>query len=474
MANVQMSAEERIGYLLDDRSFVELYGSVSARNTDFNLGAKKVKGDGVITGYGVLDGRMVYVYSQDAAALGGSVGEMHAKKIASLYDMAMKTGAPVIGMLDCAGLRLQEAYDALDAFGKIFKKQAKASGMIPQIAAIFGMCGGGASVMAGLSDFVFMEKDHASLFVNSPNTLAGNCEDKNNTGGSAYQAEKAGNVDFVCDSEESLLDQVRMLMSFLPSDFDSEDAAVECRDDLNRIIPELADSEYDAHYLLSSIADDRGFLETRSMYGEEIVTGFIRLNGETVGAVACQPGEDGALLGNKGLDKAARFIRFCDAFSIPLLTVTNTEGFRANAHEEPRLAGALSRLVSALVSADVAKVNLITGKAYGTAAVAMNSSSIGADFVLAWPDACVGMMDAAQAVRIIYGEEISGADDKMALIREKTAEYQDLQTSVEAAASRGYVDDIIEPDATRKRLIAAYEMLYGKREYPVVKKHSAI
>ena len=474
MANVQMSAEERIGYLLDDRSFVELYGSVSARNTDFNLGAKKVKGDGVITGYGVLDGRMIYVYSQDASALGGSVGEMHAKKIASLYDMAMKTGAPVVGMIDCAGLRLQEAYDALDAFGQIFRKQAKASGMIPQIAAIFGMCGGGASVMAGLSDFVFMEKDQASLFVNSPNALAGNREDKNNTGSSSYQSEKAGNVDFVCDTEEALLDRIRLLLSFLPSDYQSEDAYMECRDDLNRIIPELNTSEYDARFILSSIADDRSFLETKAMYGKDIVTGFLRLNGETVGAAACQPGEDGAVLGNKALDKAAAFIRFCDAFSIPVLTLTNTEGLRANAHEEPRLAGAMSRLAAVLAGADVPKINLIAGKAYGTAGVVMNSKSIGADFVLAWPDASVGMMDASQAVRIIYGQELDGMEDKMDFIREKTAEYEEMQTGVQAAASRGYIDDIIEPDASRKRLIAAFEMLFNKKEEPAAKKHSVI
>ena len=474
MANARMSAEERINYLLDDRSFVELYSYVSARNTDYNLNAKKVKGDGVITGYGLAGGRQVYVYSQDAASLGGSIGEMHARKIASLYDMAMKTGAPVIGMLDCAGIRLQEAYDALHAFGTIFKKQAEASGMVPQIAAVFGMCGGGVSVMTGLSDFVLMEKENAGLFVNSPNALAGNSEDKNNTAGSEYQSEKAGNVDFVGETEAAVLDQVRELLSYLPSDFESDDSYIECKDDLNRIIPELNTSEYDGDFLLSSIADNNRFLETKAMFAKDMITGFIRLNGDTVGVVANRPVDGQKVLGNKGLDKAARFIRFCDAFSLPVLTVTNVEGLRANAHEEPRLAGALSRMVSALAGASVPKINLITGKAYGTAAVVMNSGSIGADFVLAWPDASVGMMDASQAVRIIYASEIESEDDKAALIREKTAEYEEMQSSAQAAAQRGYIDDIIVPDATRKRLIAAFEMLYGKNYGSGVKKHSAL
>ena len=474
MSNVGCSAEDRIRGLLDADSFVELGGYVFARNTDYNLGAKKVKGDGVITGYGVIGDRMVYVYSQDASALGGSVGEMHAKKIASLYDMAMKTGAPVIGMLDCAGLRLQEAGDALHAFGRIFRKQAQASGMIPQIAAVFGMCGGGSAVMTGLSDFVFMEKDKGSLFVNSPNALEGNFEDKNNTAGSLYQSEKAGNVDFVCEGEEDMLQKIRQLISFLPSDYKAEDAYEECRDDLNRIIPELGTEEYDAGMLLRSIADQNDFLETKAMTAGEMVTGFLRLNGETVGAVACQPSVNGGTMGYRGLKKAASFVRFCDAFSIPLLTVTNTTGFTANSHEERNLTASLAEWTSVMAQCSVPRINLITGNAWGTAAVVMNSRAIGADFVLAWPDARVGMMDSSQAIRIIYADEISDMDDPMALIREKTTEYDQLQNSAMAAAQRGYIDDIIEPDATRKRLIAAFEMLYGKKETPVAKKHSAV
>ena len=448
MGNSKMNARERIDYLFDDHSFVEVGGYVSARNTDYNLGAKKVEGDGVITGYGVINDRMVYVYSQDASALGGSVGEMHAKKIASLYDLAMKTGAPVIGMLDCAGLRLQEATDALHAFGTIFNKQAQASGMIPQISAVFGMCGGGSAVMSAMSDFTLMEKENGSLFINSPNALAGNEESRQNTAGAQFQSEQAGNVDFVCETEEALLDQLRILVDVLPSDYEAEDVYFDNDDDLNRVIPELNDAAYDAAYILKSISDNNMYIETKAAYAKEMVTAFIRLNGETVGAVANQPVDGESVLTRNGLEKAERFIKFCDAFSIPLTTT--------------------------LAQVSVPRINLIAGEAYGTAAEVMNSKAIGADFVLAWPQASVGMMDAEQAVRIMYAEEINTDKNKTALIAEKTAEYAEGQSSALAAAKRGYIDDIIEPDATRKRLIAAYEMLYGKKVTPVTKKHTAV
>lgn len=474
MSNSKMSARERIEYLLDTNSFVEIGNLIQARNTDYNMGTRKVQGDGIITGYGVLRDRMVYVYSQDASALGGSVGEMHAKKIAAIYDMAMKTGAPVIGMIDCAGLRLQEANDALQAFGSIFLKQAQASGKIPQLCAVFGMCGGGSAVMSAMSDFTFMEKENGALFINSPNTLEGNIESKLDTSGYEYQANRAGNVDFVCDSEEELLDQLRILVDILPSDYEAEDAYFECEDDLNRIIPELAESEYDAKFILQSISDNSLFVETKAMYAKDMVTAFIRLNGATVGAIANQTVDGKNELTTRGMDKAVKFIKFCDAFSIPILTVTNVSGLKALRHEERKMAKALAQFTSELASSTVPKVNLIAGKAYGTAAIVMNSKAIGADFVLAWPDASIGMMDAEQAVRIMYAEEIAAGEDQMTVIREKTAEYQELQSSALAAAQRGYVDDIIEPDATRKRLIAAYEMLYGKKQVGIDKKHPAI
>ena len=470
MSDSKMSARQRIELLLEENSFVELGAFVCARNTDYNLGARKVEGDGVITGYGLLDDRMVYVYSQDVSMLGGSMGEMHARKIAAVYDMAMKTGAPVIGMIDCAGLRLQEAGDALEAFGSIFRKQAEASGRIPQIAAVCGMCGGGSSVMTAMSDFTFMTREGSALFVNSPNTLEGNIESRCDTASASYQAQTAGNVDFLCEDQEDMIRKIRALVRFLPSDYETEDSCTDCEDDLNRVIEELNESVYDAGFLLSSIADDHWFLETKAGYCREMMTGFLRLDGMTIGALAnARP-----VLTAGGLKKARRFVRFCDAFSIPLLTVTDVEGMKATLEEERDLAGAMAGFTAELAAAGVPKVNLIAGKAFGTAGVIMNSKSIGADFVLAWPQASIGMMDASQAVRIIYADEIAAGPDQLSLIRDKTAQYRELQSSPMAAARRGYVDDIISPDASRKRLIAAYEMLLGKKQIPVDKKHTAI
>lgn len=474
MSNSKMSARERIEYLLDEQSFVEIGNLVQARNTDYNLEAKKAQGDGVITGYGVLNGRMVYVFSQDASVLGGSVGEMHAKKITRIYDMAMKMGAPIVGMLDCAGLRLQEANDALQAFGEIFAKQVQASGQIPQISAVFGTCGGGSALMAALSDFTFMQKENGALFVNSPNVLEHNSGDKLDTSGWEYQAKKAGNVDFVCDTDEDLIEKVRILVDSLPSDFEAGDAYFECTDDLNRVIPELNDAVYDAKYLLTSVSDHSFFIETKAEYAQDMVTGLIRLNGETVGVVANQAVEGDCLLTTKGLEKATKFIKFCDAFSLPILTVTNVRGIKASQHEERKIAIALAQFTAQLTRSTVPKINLLVGEAYGTASVVMNSKALGTDFVLAWPDASVGMMDAEQAVRIMYADEIAQEKDQLAVISEKTQEYQELQSSAIAAAQRGYVDDIITPDATRKRLIVAFEMLGGKKQGKADKKHMAI
>lgn len=479
MSHSKMSALERIESLFDDSTFVEIGGLIQARSTDYNMSAKKLPGDGVITGYGVINERMVYVYSQDGNVLGGSIGEMHAKKIAAIYDLAIRTGAPVIGMMDSAGLRLQESTDALGAFGSIFSRQAQASGKIPQICAIFGQCGGGSAVISALSDFTFMEKENGSLFVNSPNSILDNKEGKTDSSQAAYQADRAGNVDFVCESEDEMIAGIRSLINMLPSDYNSDDAYEDAQDSLNRIIPELNDSEYDAHFLLSSIADhtkagQSTYLEVKKMYAPDMVTAFIRLNGETVGVLANQPVDGKKQMTAKGLEKAIQFVKFCDGFNIPMLTVTNVTGTKAALHEERRLAGLLAQFSCALAGSTVAKVNLVAGEAYGTAAIVMNSKMIGADFVLAWPDASVGMMDAEQAVRIMYADEIAEASDKLTLIREKTEQINEEQSSALAAARRGYIDDIIEPDATRKRLIAAFEMLYGKSVTNVRKKHSTV
>ena len=470
------SAGKRIASLLDENSFVEIGAKVTARATDFNLEQTKTPSDGVITGYGVIDGNLVYVYSQDASVLGGSVGEMHAKKIANLYDLAMKVGAPVIGLIDSAGMRLQEATDALNAFGVIYQKQVMASGVIPQITAVFGNCGGGLALIPTLTDFTFMEEKNAKLFVNSPNALDGNNESKCDTAAAAFQSEEAGIVDFVAD-EATIFAEIRDLVCMLPAN-NEEEADSDCSDDLNRACADLANCVGDTAIALSQIADDNNFFEVKETYAKDMVTGFLKLDGLTVGAVANRTevyDEEGkvsekfdAVLSVKGAKKAADFIKFCDAFEIPVLSLTNVKGYAATKCAEKGIAKATAELTYAFADATVPKVNVIIGKAYGSAYVAMNSKAIGADMTFAWPTAEVGAMDAKLAAKIMY--EGQGAD----VINEKAAEYASLQTSAESAAQRGYVDTIIDAQDTRKYVIGAFEMLYTKREDRPGKKHGTV
>lgn len=470
------AACNRITALLDAGSFVEIGGAVTARSTDFNLGETKTPADGVITGYGVIDGNLVYVYSQDATVLKGAVGEMHAKKIANIYDMAMKMGAPVIGLVDCVGLRLQESTDALEAFGSLYLKQAKASGVIPQITAIFGSCGGGLSVIPGLTDFTFME-EKSKLFVNSPNAIPGNTEAKCDTASASYQSEKAGLVDAV-GTEEDVLENIRTLVCMLPCNNEEDASYAECEDDLNRACAEIENAVEDTAIALSQIADSGIFFETKKDFAKDMVTGFIKLNGMTVGAVANRSkvyddeakvvAEFDGSLSADGARKAADFVAFCDAFNIPVLTLTNVAGFAASEYDESHLAKEVAKMTYAFAEATVPKVNVIIGKAFGSSYVAMNSKSTGADIVYAWPSAEIGMMDAKLAAKIMY------ADKDAATINEKAAEYKELQSSPLSAARRGYVDTIVEPADTRKYVIGAFEMLFTKREEQPLKKHGTV
>ncbi|MDD2979239.1 MAG: carboxyl transferase domain-containing protein [Hespellia sp.] len=471
------SASTRIATMLDAGSFVEIGGAVTARSTDFNMQAKDTPADGVITGYGVIEGNLVYVYSQDATVLNGSIGEMHAKKISNMYDMAMKMGAPVIGLIDCAGLRLQEATDALEAFGGLYFKQSMASGVIPQITAIFGMCGGGLAVVPGLTDFTFMEETKAKLFVNSPNALAGNEVSKCDTSSAKYQSEEAGIVDGI-GSEAEILGQIRTLVCMIPSNNEDDASYEECTDDLNRACDAIANAAEDTAIALATIADNHAFFEVKKEYARDMVTGFIRLNGMTVGAVANRSkvydadaqviDEFDGTLTVRGCKKAIDFVNFCDAFSIPVFTLTNIKGFHATKCSENNMARAVARLTYTFANATVPKVNVIIGSAFGSAYVAMNSKSIGADMVYAWPTAEIGMMDAKMAAKIMY----EGSDAET--LKEKAAEYKDLQSSPMSAARRGYVDAIIEPVDTRKYLIGAFEMLFTKREDRPSKKHGTV
>jgi len=477
------SASNRIQTLLDENSFVEVGSYVTARNTDFNMTAKETPADGVITGYGTIEGSLVYVYSQDASVLGGSLGEMHAKKISTIYTMAMKMGAPVIGLIDCAGLRLQEATDALHGFGQLYLSQTMASGVIPQISAIFGTCGGGMAVSSALTDFIFMEEKSAKLFVNAPNAIEGNRVEKCNTASAAFQSENTGLVDFVGD-EETVLSGIRALVTILPANNEDDLSYGECNDDLNRICTDLENYAGATDVAFVMISDNNFFIEVKKDYEPAMVTGFIRLNGTTVGCVANRTelyGDNGlkaadyeAALTARGCEKAAQFVNFCDAFHIPVLTLVNVNGYKASKCTESKIAKAAGRLTYAFANASIPKVTVIVGAAYGTAGLTMNSKSIGADLVYAWPGAAIGMMEAEAAVKIMYAEEIGKADDSVGLIREKAAEYQLLQSSAAAAARRGYVDDIIPACDTRKRAIAAFEMLFTKREDRPDKKHGTV
>ena len=456
-------ASQRIAALLDDNSFVEIGGLVMARATDFNMKPDETPSDGCVTGYG--------------SVMNGSVGEMHAKKITNLYDLAMKTGAPVIGLIDSAGLRLQEATDALNAFGAIYMKQTLASGVIPQITAILGSCGGGLALFPTLTDFTFMEKKNAKLFVNAPNALDGNNIAKCDSSSAEFQSQESGIVDVVED-EAAVFTKIRELIDFLPSNNAEGSDMVECTDDLNRVNPELANCVGDTSIALSVLADNNDFYEVKADYAKDMVVGFLKLDGVTIGAVANRSevcDEEGktaekldAVLTVKGCEKAADFVSFCDAFDIPVLTLTNVKGYEATVCSEKNIAKAAAKLTYAFANATVPKVNVVIGKALGTAAIVMNSKAIGADITMAWPDAEIGTMDGKLAAKIMY--EGQGSD----VINEKAAEYDAQKLSVGSAARRGYVDQIVEAADTRKYVIGAFEMLFTKSEDRPAKKHGTV
>lgn len=470
-------ARQRIFSLLDENSFVEIGAHVMARATTFNMKQSETPGDGVVTGYGVIEGHLVYVYSQDVSVMNGSVGEMHAKKIINLYNLALKTGAPIVGFIDSAGIRLQEATDALNAFGEIYLKQTLASGVIPQITAIFGSCGGGLAMMSALTDFTFMEEKSAKLFVNTPNSLAGNSIDKCNNTTAMFQSSESGMVSGV-GSETEIVEKIRTLVSFLPENNEDDMSYEECLDDLNRLVPEIAGLKEDTLLAFEALADENYFFEIKGDYAKEMVTGFMKLNGITIGCIANRSmvhDADGriiqkfdSVLTTAGCQKASDFITFCDAFNVPLLSLTNVTGYEASVASEKTIAKAVAKLTYSFANATIPKVNVVIGKAFGNAYIAMNSKAIGADVTIAWDSAEIGMMDAALAAKIMYEGESAE------VIKDKTEEYEKLQNNIFSAAGRGYVDEIIEADQSRKYIIGAFEMLFTKREDRPTKKHGTV
>lgn len=455
-------ARERIANFLDNGSFVEMGAFITHRSTNYNLSEKATPADGVITGFGTVDGRLVYVYSQDAAVIGGSIGEMNAKKIGKVYEQSMKMGAPVIAILDSAGVRLQEGLDSMEGYGEIFKYQTLASGVVPQISVVLGDNLGINSLVPALSDFVVMESKNARMFVNSPSTVNGTEAKKvdiKKAGCAASHAACSGLVDFAYETEQECLNAVRELLGFIPSN-NLEDAPLHgLADDLNRVDEVLNSDDLDVMTLISTVADANCFMEVKKEFAKNILTGFVRFNGYTAGIVA-NNGEIDA----KAVSKAVEFINKCDAFNIPLVTFTNVKAFAADLNGKEA-----AKLVYSFTNSTVPKVNVIVGQAFGSAYLAMNSKHIGADMVYAWPTAEISLMEAEAAINVMYAEETKKISKD-----EMIAKYKKEQSSPYTAAQRGYVDDIIVPAETRKYLIATLEMLESKRESRPAKKHSSI
>lgn len=481
----KMTARERILALLDEGSFVEIDAFVEHRCTQFEMADTKAPAEGVVTGYGTVDGRLVYVYAQDFTVIGGSLGEMHAKKICKVMDMAVKMGAPIIGMNDSGGARIQEGINALAGFGDIFYRNTLSSGVIPQISVIMGPCAGGAVYSPAITDFVFMVENTSQMFITGPQVIQSVTGEKvsmEELGGAKAHAEKSGVAHFTAADDADCIAKIRKLLSYLPSNNLEEAPFVAPQDPINRlseqltaIVPDDANKAYDMQEVIREIVDDGEFMQVQAEFAKNILTGFARMNGSTVGIVANQPKVKAGSLDVDSSDKAARFIRFCDSFNIPLITLTDVPGYFPGVEQEhDGIIRHGAKLLYAFSEATVPKINVIVRKAYGGAYIAMNSKHLGADAVFAWPTAEIAVMGPDGAANIIFKKEIAESQNPVATRQEKIAEYRDKFANPYEAAKYGYVDDIIEPDSTRPRIIAALEMLASKRETRPAKKHGNI
>jgi acetyl-CoA carboxylase carboxyltransferase component len=479
------TVRERLALLFDEGSFVEVDAFVETRGTDFDIQKKKVPGDGVVTGYGTVDGRLVFVSAQDFTVIGGSLGEMHAKKITKVMDMAMKMGAPFISVNDSGGARIEEGIDALGGFGDIFLRNTLASGVIPQISVIMGPCAGGAVYSPAITDFVFMVDKTSNMFITGPSVIkAVTGEDVNSEtlGGAKTHNTVSGVAHFESADEETCFNQIKKLLSYIPENNLCDPEEIISGDDINRIdadlnavIPDDPNKPYDMMNVIGSIADNRDFLEVHAGFAKNIIVGFARIGGKTAGIIANQPQVAAGALDVDASDKAARFVRFCDAFNIPLVTFTDVPGYLPGVNQEHN--GIIrhgAKLLYAFSEATVPKINVILRKAYGGAYIAMNSKHLGADMVFAWPTAEIAVMGPDGAANIIFKKEIGQAADPIEFRKEKIQEYRDKFSNPYIAAARGYVDDVIEPAATRQRIASALDMLAGKRDTRPSKKHGNI
>ena len=480
----KLTARERIDLLVDKDSFVELNPFIKHRTVDFGMDKQEGPGDGVVTGYGKVNGRPIYLFSQDFTVFGGALGEMHALKIANVMDLAAKNGAPFIGLNDSGGARIQEGVVSLDGYGQIFYRNAIYSGVIPQISVILGPCAGGAVYSPAITDFVFMTDETSQMFITGPKvieTVTGEKISAENLGGSKVHNTISGNAHFRGKTEQEVLESVRLLLSYLPQSFEEKAAVAEVKDeddyrpDLADIVPYEAIRPYDVRKVIEQVVDSDSFLEVQKEFAKNIVIGLARIKGEVVGLVCNQPKVMAGGLDIDSSDKASRFIRFCDAFNIPLITFEDVTGFFPGIKQEH---GGIIRhgakILFAYSEATVPKITVILRKAYGGAYVALNSKSIGADVVYSWPNAEIAVMGPNGAANIIFAREIAQSDDPEAVRAEKIEEYREKFANPYVAASMGMVDDVIDPRETRMKLIQSFEMMRNKKETRPSKKHGNI
>lgn len=478
----KLTARERLELLFDPNSFIEIDMHVTHRAADFGMAGVEAPADGVVTGYGTVDGRLVFAFAQDFTVIGGSLGEMHAAKITKVQDMAMKCGAPLIGINDSSGARIQEGVDALDGYGQIFKRNTLASGVIPQISVIMGPCAGGAVYSPALTDFIFMVEGTSQMFITGPQVIkavTGEDVTVEQLGGAAVHNQRSGVAHFRAANEEQCLMTVRKLLSFLPANnmenppyVEAGDPLTRCDEELLTVVPAAANRPYDVREVIGRVVDSGDFLEVQADFATNAVVGLARIGGHAVGIVANQPQAAAGSIDINASDKIARFVRFCDAFNLSLVTFVDTSGYLPGTDQE--YGGVIrhgAKILYAYSEATVPKVTVILRKAYGGAYLAMCSKSLGADQVLAWPTAEIAVMGPEGAANIIFRKEIAEAEDPAAKRQEMIAEYRDKFANPYVAAARGYVDQVIDPRQTRPRLISALEMLGTKRESRPAKKH---
>ena len=483
-AKGKLTARERIALLLDEGSFEEIGKFVMHRTRDFGMDKEHYLGDGVVTGYGTVDGRLIYVFAQDFTVFGGALSETHAEKICKVMDLALQNGAPIIGLNDSGGARIQEGVLSLAGYADIFYRNTRASGVIPQLSAVMGPCAGGAVYSPAITDFIFMVENTSYMFVTGPNVVKTVTHEEvtaEELGGASTHSTKSGVTHFSCENELACIQQLKKLLSYLPQNCEDDpfrlpyESADEMRSALNSIIPDNPNQPYDMREVIAEVVDTDSFMEVHRNFAENIVVGFARIGGRSIGVVGNQPAVLAGVLDSNASTKAARFVRFCDCFNIPLLVLEDVPGFLPGTDQEWN--GIITngaKLLFAFCEATVPRITVITRKAYGGAYDVMNSKHIGADMNYAWPSAEIAVMGASGAAEIIFKREIAEAADPQAKLQEKVLDYTEKFANPYRAAHRGYIDEVIMPDQTRQKLIRAFGMLENKVASMPKKKHGNI